>query len=101
MFTANMPAGLVCLVGLKKGDQKADADVCARKILNSRLFNDQDSGAMWKKSVMDVRGEVLCVSQFTLYGRVKSSKPDFSRALGPGEVRMSVSRVQVPCLHST
>jgi D-tyrosyl-tRNA(Tyr) deacylase len=48
--------------------------------LNLRIF-DRD-GAMWKASVKDVEGDVLCVSQFTLFGNTtKGSKPDFHKAM--------------------
>jgi D-Tyr-tRNAtyr deacylase len=79
-------AGLVCLVGLKKGDTQTDAEFISRKILASRVFEDPESKQGWKRSVVDIAGEVLCVSQFTLYGRLKAIKPDFVRAMGPGEV---------------
>jgi D-Tyr-tRNA(Tyr) deacylase len=90
-------AGLVCLVGLKKGDTPTDSDFIARKVLSSRLFEDPDSGASWKKNVVDVCGEVLCVSQFTLYGRVKSAKPDFVHAMPPGEVRAAALTLCIIC----
>jgi D-tyrosyl-tRNA(Tyr) deacylase len=82
--------GLVCLIGLKTGDQTSDVEMIAKKVLNSRLFSGQESGTpSWKQSVVDVKGEVLCISQFTLYGRLKAAKPDFTRAMHPGEVRIA------------
>ena len=80
-------AGLVCLVGLKKEDSSTATDIIVKKILNSRIFENPDSGGSWKKSVVDVDGEILCVSQFTLYGRLKSAKSDYSRAMPPAQVR--------------
>lgn len=50
-----------------------------RKILALRLF--EDDGKRWQKSVKDLQMEVLCVSQFTLYHRLKGNKPDFSAAM--------------------
>lgn len=50
-----------------------------RKILALRLFEDE--GKRWQKSVKDLQLEVLCVSQFTLYHRLKGNKPDFSAAM--------------------
>ena len=73
-------------MGLRSGDTSGDADVIVQKVLTSRLFADSETDAAWKKSVVDISGEILCVSQFTLYGRVKRAKPDFSRAMRPGEV---------------
>lgn len=55
----------------------------ARKLLSIRLFDD-DSGKRWQKSVKDMNLEMLCVSQFTLYNRLKGNKPDFHLAMsGP------------------
>ena len=81
--------GLLCLVGLKATDTRDDLDLIADKILRARIWPDAESGSNWKRSVVDVGGEILCVSQFTLYGRIKRpSKPDFSRAMKPGKVRL-------------
>lgn len=49
--------------------------------LSLKVFSDE-KGAMWKKNVKDIEGDVLCVSQFTLYANTsKGSKPDFHRAM--------------------
>ncbi|XP_017037847.1 D-aminoacyl-tRNA deacylase isoform X2 [Drosophila kikkawai] len=50
-----------------------------RKILALRLFEEE--GKRWQKSVKDLSLEILCVSQFTLYHRLKGNKPDFSAAM--------------------
>lgn len=50
-----------------------------RKILALRLF--EDDGKRWQKSVKDLQLDILCVSQFTLYHRLKGNKPDFSAAM--------------------
>ena len=55
-----------------------------RKILNLRLFDDEN-GRAWSKSVMDREFEVLCVSQFTLQCILKANKPDFHAAM-PAEL---------------
>ncbi|XP_061882129.1 D-aminoacyl-tRNA deacylase 1-like isoform X3 [Entelurus aequoreus] len=55
-----------------------------RKILNLRLFEDEN-GRAWSKSVMDRNFEVLCVSQFTLQCILKGNKPDFHSAM-PAEL---------------
>lgn len=55
-----------------------------RKILNLRLFSDEN-GKAWSKSVMDLNYEVLCVSQFTLQCILKGNKPDFHAAM-PSEL---------------
>uniref|UniRef100_T1HFA3 D-aminoacyl-tRNA deacylase n=1 Tax=Rhodnius prolixus TaxID=13249 RepID=T1HFA3_RHOPR len=53
-----------------------------RKILNMRLFEDE-AGKMWKCSVKEKDYEVLCLSQITLYHRLKGNKPDFHLAMAP------------------
>ncbi|KAI9208257.1 putative D-tyrosyl-tRNA deacylase [Polychytrium aggregatum] len=79
--------GICALVGITVDDQEADLDYCARKLSNIRVFEDQD-GAFWKKSVMDLDLEILCVSQFTLYANTfKGSKPDFHLAMKSTESR--------------
>ena len=72
-------AGLVCLIGLKSGDEGRDTDVIVKKILETRLFHDAESGKRFKSSIVDEGGEILCVSQVC-----SSSKPDgleFGRSL--------------------
>lgn len=55
----------------------------ARKLLSIRLFDDS-AGKRWQRSVKDEQLELLCVSQFTLYNRLKGNKPDFHLAMqGP------------------
>jgi D-aminoacyl-tRNA deacylase len=71
--------GLLVLLGVKNGDTDADADKVARKLLALRVFEDDD-GKM-NRSVADVEGEILCVSQFTLYGDTrKGNRPSFVAA---------------------
>ncbi|TPX43669.1 hypothetical protein SeMB42_g02300 [Synchytrium endobioticum] len=73
--------GLCVLIGVSADDQEADMDSLAKKILSLRLFPSDDD-QQWKKSVVDADGQVLCVSQFTLYGQLyKGSKPDFHLAM--------------------
>lgn len=56
----------------------------ARKLLSIRLFDDE-AGKRWQKSVKDQQFEILCVSQFTLYNRLKGNKPDFHLAMQGAE----------------
>ena len=51
----------------------------SRKILNTRLF--EENGKRWMKSVKDMNFEILCISQFTLYYKLKGNKPDFHNAM--------------------
>ncbi|KAF7587704.1 D-tyrosyl-tRNA(Tyr) deacylase [Aspergillus hancockii] len=72
--------GLLVLAGVGKEDTEKDADTLIQRILKAKLFPGEDDKA-WKKNVQDIDGEVLCVSQFTLYGQLKKgSKPDFHDA---------------------
>jgi D-tyrosyl-tRNA(Tyr) deacylase len=74
--------GLVVLLGVGQGDSEADAAYLAEKVLNLRVFPDAD-GQM-NRSVLDVRGALLVVSQFTLFGDVrKGRRPSYSAAAPP------------------
>jgi D-tyrosyl-tRNA(Tyr) deacylase len=78
--------GLLLLVGLRAGDAPRDAALVAKKVLAARLFPDAD-GRPWALSTPAAGLEILCVSQFTLYGRLLKPKPDFSRAMATEEAR--------------
>ncbi len=74
--------GLVVYFGVKTGDGAAQAEKCAEKIAHLRVFEDE-AGKM-NRSVADVGGEVLLVSQFTLYGDAKKgNRPSFTQAERP------------------
>jgi len=80
---ARIGRGLCLLVGVEKGDTEVDAESLARKAVELRIFPDAD-GKM-NLSVLDVAGEVLAVSQFTLAGSVrKGRRPSFDGAEEPG-----------------
>ena len=79
---SEIPFGLTVFLGIKVDDTKAQADYLARKIANLRVFEDEN-GKM-NLSVKDVGGEVLLVSQFTLYGDAShGNRPSFSLAERP------------------
>jgi D-aminoacyl-tRNA deacylase len=78
--------GLLVLLGVSKTDNEAAADYLTEKVLGLRIFEDAD-GKM-NLSVQDRHGEVLVVSQFTLYGDVRRGKrPSFDAAARPEEAR--------------
>src|ERR1700730_17809766 len=75
-------AGLLVLLGVAKGDTQAHADYLTVKILNLRIFSDED-GKM-NRSVIASGGGILAVSQFTLYGACrKGRRPSFDDAAPP------------------
>ncbi len=74
--------GILVLFGVEKGDIKENADKIADKISKLRIFED-DNGKM-NKSIIDISGEVLVVSQFTLAGNCsKGTRPSFDNAEVP------------------
>lgn len=78
--------GLLVLLGVSSGDTEGDAEYLAKKIAGLRIFEDAD-GKM-NRSVEDVGGELISVSQFTLYGDVRRGKrPSFDDAAGPEHAR--------------
>ncbi|MEX0699801.1 MAG: D-aminoacyl-tRNA deacylase [Acidimicrobiia bacterium] len=83
-------AGLLVLVGVADGDDPADAQALAAKVAELRVFADLD-GKM-NRSVTEVGGAVLVVSQFTLYGDVRRGRrPSFTRAAPPEVARPTVA----------
>lgn len=79
---SSIERGLVALVGIARTDVRADADYLADKTVCLRIFPD-DEGKM-NRSLLDVGGSMLVVSQFTLYGDVrKGRRPGFDRAAAP------------------
>ncbi len=78
--------GLLVLLGVGKGDTEAAADYLAEKIVGLRIF--EDAAEKMNLSVAETGGEVLVVSQFTLYGDVRRGKrPSFDDAARPEEAR--------------
>lgn len=78
--------GLVALCGIHETDDDKAAEWAARKLLNTRLFEDE-KGKMWSQSVASLNLGVLLVSQFTLFAQLKGNKPDFHNAMGPQRAR--------------
>ena len=91
--TGEIGPGLLVLVGVRRGDTPEQADKLARKLLALRIFED-DEGRM-NRSVADAGGEILCVSQFTLYGDArKGNRPSFVEAAPPEEAEPLYERVR-------
>ena len=74
-------SGLVLLVGFTHNDTEKDIDYMVKKITNLRIFDDEN-GVM-NKSILDVGGSILSISQFTLYADTKKgNRPSYINALG-------------------
>lgn len=75
--------GFLVLLGIKNTDTKEDVDYLVRKLINLRIFTDEND--KMNLSIQAVNGELLIVSQFTLYGDCKRSgnRPSFSDAAKP------------------
>jgi len=78
--------GLAVLVGIARTDTEKDAEYLAEKLIHLRVFPDQQ-GRM-NRSLVETGGELLVISQFTLYGDCrKGRRPDFTEAAGPEDAR--------------
>ena len=78
--------GLCILLGIGKGDGERNAESLARKVGSLRIFDD-DQGKL-NRSVSETHGEVLVVSQFTLYGDCrKGNRPSFGEAAAPADAQ--------------
>ncbi len=74
--------GLVVLIGVGYDDTESEADVLAAKVIDLRIFRDEDGKT--NRSLLDVRGELLAISQFTLFADTrKGRRPSFIRAAPP------------------
>jgi len=83
-YSAKIKNGLVILLGIKVGDNKKDVYFVADKCSRLRIFEDSENNL--NRSVEDINGEVLIISQFTLYGETsKGNRPSFSDAAKPDD----------------
>jgi D-tyrosyl-tRNA(Tyr) deacylase len=90
---ARIGPGLVVLLGVRAGDTPEQADRLAGKLERLRVFEDADGKL--NLSVRDVGGELLCVSQFTLYGDAsKGNRPSFVDAAPPADAEPLYERVR-------
>ena len=73
-------SGLTLLVGFTEGDTVSNIDYMIKKVLNLRIFEDENN--IMNKSILDVGGEILSISQFTLYADTKKgNRPSYVKAL--------------------
>ena len=79
--------GLVLLVGFTDGDTKEDIDYMIRKIINLRIFDDENG--IMNKSILDTKGSILSISQFTLYADTKKgNRPSYIKAMKGEEAKV-------------
>jgi len=91
-YKAGIGRGLCVLLAVEKADGEGDADWMARKLARLRVFPDRKHGM--GRSVQDVGGEVLLVSQFTLVGDCrKGNRPGFDAAASPEQARVLIEHV--------
>lgn len=85
--------GLNLLVGIAPTDTDVELEWMARKCLQLRLFPGGSDSTRWEKSVVDIKGEILVVSQFTLYGDArKGRRPSFSSSASPERAELLFDR---------
>jgi D-tyrosyl-tRNA(Tyr) deacylase len=98
---ASIGTGVLVLVAVARGDTSDDLEWMARKIVDLRIFDDADGRL--NRSLLDVNGELLLVSQFTLYGDCrKGRRPSYTEAAAPAQAQalydefVRLVRVRVP-----
>lgn len=75
--------GILALVGIHEHDATEDVQYCARRLLGAKLWENEESGGAWRHGVKTKGYQILCVSQFTLYGTLTNKKwqPDYKLAM--------------------
>ena len=85
-ITGEIKQGLMVLLGVSQDDTYSDVDYLVEKIINLRIF--EDCAAKMNESLLDIGGEILVVSQFTLYGDCrKGRRPSFDKAARPEKAK--------------
>jgi D-tyrosyl-tRNA(Tyr) deacylase len=80
--------GICALIGISHDDTDKDVEFAVRKLLQLRLWPNPETKKSWDKSVMDINGGLLLVSQFTLCHVLKGNKPDFHNAMKGPEAKV-------------
>jgi len=81
-LTGEITGGLMVLLGIEDSDQQEDLEWLASKIVNLRIFGDEQG--LMNKSLADINGDILLISQFTLFAATKKgNRPGFTRAARP------------------
>lgn len=83
-IVGSIDKGLVVLVGFTDGDKEENIDYIVKKIVNLRIFDDENH--IMNKSILDVGGSILSISQFTLYADTKKgNRPSYIKAMKSSE----------------
>ena len=91
--------GMLILVGFEESDNDTDIDYASKKIVNLRIFDDED-GVM-NRSIIDVAGDILLISQFTLHAQTKKgNRPSYIRAAKP-DIAIPLYEKLIKSLNST
>lgn len=81
-ITGEITSGLLVLLGIEDADQQEDIDWLAAKLINLRIFSDEQG--LMNRSLADTDGNILLISQFTLFAATKKgNRPGFTRAARP------------------
>jgi D-tyrosyl-tRNA(Tyr) deacylase len=81
-ISGSIEQGLLVLLGIEDSDNHDDIDWLSKKIVQMRIFNDE--AGLMNKSVQEIQGNILLISQFTLFGQTKKgNRPSFIRASKP------------------
>lgn len=84
---SNIYKGLLIFVGIAKEDQQKDIEYITKKILKLRVF--ESANGYFDKTIQQIEGQILFVSQFTLYGDcTKGSRPSFYNAMSPAQAKI-------------
>lgn len=85
-ITGQIENGLLILIGIEEEDTIEDMKWMAQKFINLRIFNDENG--LMNKSVQDIAGNILFISQFTLFAQTKKgNRPSFIRAAKPNKAQ--------------
>ena len=96
---SSINSGLLVFLGVEKGDEKLNAEALAKKLVNLRIFEDENE--KMNKSLLDVNGEMLIVSQFTLCGDCKKgTRPSFDKS-APMDIAESLYEYFIECVKSS
>jgi len=102
-INGKIDSGLVLLVGFTEGDGKEQIDFLAKKIVNLRIFPDENN--VMNKSILEYGGEILSISQFTLYADTKKgNRPSYIQALRGEESTKKICKCKdryIWCRHAS